>query len=268
MANKWKQRLCGMLILCIMLMTCLVRTEAAEPRRACKVVSLKQNTIANYKFQVEYNSTYTVATLCDYVYKISVPSGGFIKVQYYGDRSGTLHKKINTKRELFGQPVAGYIHKGSNYFALEKGTYYLHPEIDGKLKWSFVKMSVPSNYCRSKAQKLVAGTKKIVYFDRGYEFARWFKIVLPTSKRLTVYCDNLDVSEPFISHVLVYKANGRVAGRPDSEAYGKADSHRYRTPVLTKGTYYICLSRVDFYAVGEDSGYIDEGGRLVHLYWK
>lgn len=231
--------------------------QASTERYVYKTISPKQNTYITGKGEAySYNSDTGVSTTTFYLYKMTVPSAGFIRIQTTTpSKLMCLYRSINRSKSLWdSNSIAGFDGKKLYYRVLPKGTYYLAVESSTRFRWTFIKFAPTSNYCRTRATALSAGQTKTIVYNYGYEFSKWYKVVLPTRKTITVTFKSLDDYYPDFE---VFNYRGLYIRCPELTATS------YRTAILPKGTYYIRVNRHYDY---DDYDYYNE--RICQLTWR
>ncbi|MDO5133883.1 MAG: hypothetical protein Q4D81_13035 [Eubacteriales bacterium] len=235
-----------------------LRAEAST-KYVYKITTLKQNTYVTAKGdKSDYNDKTDSYTDTYYLYKITVPANGYVKIQTTNSSKYIyIYRSIN-KNEYIGHSdrIRECYDSKIYYQALPKGTYYIYADSGTKFKWSFVKCKNPSNYCRSRAATLAAGKKTTIVINPGYEYDRWYKVVLKKKKTITVTIKILD--DNYRSDFYLYDSKGSRVNCP----YLTTDS--YRTAILPKGKYYIRILAIDKYS----DAYGDFTGRISQLMWK
>ena len=269
MKKLLKQLLCA--ALSIVLMTGVLPMRAAAGRSFSRidyvVTTMKQNTYVTRKDDTVSNNV-----LHMYVYKITVPSNGMIRIQ--GNKKGfgaKAYKKINKNKGL-GEQTPFCKWEGGNekigYMPVRKGTYYLAvSSADGanpRFKWSFINSKnydQQKNYCRSKAVALAKGKKKTVFFNFNYDFPRWYKITLTKKQRITLSITFMD--DCAFDYDIIDSRGIDIDGEHNSFYYANYDwlnPPNAKTRVLPKGTYYLRIRRNE-----DDFGY--NSGRICQIWW-
>lgn len=260
MKRLLKQSICLLAILCLFAGLVPVQAQAYEKKGQYKIHSLSEDKWVTSPQDDDYY----------HVYKIKIPSDGYISVKVNIDKVTTRHPNRSCAR-LFttykvgedNSPdyfIAGF-YEGENYMAIKKGTYYFCPSAD-KLKFKYVHHSVShgSNYCMEKAKKLTSGKNMREVFAYGYEFTKWYKITLSKPQKIKTFVRTMESTSrygriygPEVELSVIYK-NGVKVKTTDLNYYSKI------TGTLPKGTYYICVKRN---IPADDSEYY--GGRLISL---
>lgn len=252
-------------LLCIALSVVLatgfmpLHASAYSTKYVYKITTVKQNTPVVVKADTfDYDEKTQTNTTVYQMYKITLPSNGYIKAQV-SSKNNTMYiyKSLPSGRALENPDAITTLSSSSTYYkVLPKGTYYIRSSCDLSLKWSFTKINHKSNYCRAKAASLKKGKKAAVVFDYGYEYAKWYKIKLTKKKKITVTKKVMDTLSPR-TDLVIYNSRGvRVQ-------CSMLSGYRYQTAKLPKGTYYIMVLRsFDRY---ESSFY---EGRLDQITWK
>lgn len=238
------------------------------------VSNLKQKT---WKTLKEDSSFYKNDRIFNYnICKITVPSNGYVRIDSSDKTSwiniSTKLQKINSPIDS-GKPYETLYGSKTYYEVFPKGTYYLYGDMYStiKIRWSFVKASNPTNFCRAKAKSLASSKKETIVFNDGYEYDRWYKISLKKKQPITVYYSCLDSSvNPISPYFSVYTSKGDRINCPEYES-GKS----FRTPIQKKGTYYIRIEKREvssYYGRNSNTGKEEyrwnSAGRIRKLSWK
>lgn len=254
-----------MALLCIFAGAVPVQAQAYETKGEYRIHTLAQK---KWLTAPEDGENYTN------VYKIKVPSDGYIKVSVNSDKVTGRHAnrvpamlftsyKVNADNAMDDYHVANF-QPGTHFLALKKGTYYFYPGADNlKFKWEHHAVSHGSNYCMAKAETLASGKNRKVSFAYGYEFAKWYKVNLAKKQKIRLYARRLEskarygrVYGPGIQAIIVNKYGKKIKTT-------EIDTNTQITGLLAKGTYYICLTRLR--PDGKDEYY---GDRLISLTMK
>ncbi|MBQ6636752.1 MAG: hypothetical protein IJH81_10395 [Lachnospiraceae bacterium] len=230
MKRYLKQLICALAILCLAAGFAPVQAEAATTIKGqYRLHTIEQKKWYTYNYSEKYQ---------DY-YKFTVPSTGYIKLDQDTSKTTSHHNaprlSIETNYTEGGIRTMN-VYDDTSYIALPKGTYYIYASHDKmRFKYQFVKQSRTSNYCMAKAEALKAGKNKMLVFDYGYEFTKWYKVDLTKSKRIRIWAASKDGYGDFTPIVI----------DKDGEMYDVTFlyANKSQTEVLPKGTYYILLSR-------------------------
>lgn len=218
--------------------------------------SIKHSTLSRrlnyygYYYQNEYN-----------MYKLVVPSNGYIKVQNKGAGDVEIYNSL-PKTDMPLGVKSGYIYgSDSEYVAVTKGTYYFCSNTENaKIKITFTKINNSKNYCSALSKNLGSSKSETIVFNPGYEYARWYKIKLNKQKSITIKYQMLDGGNSRNSTVgfQLFKSNM-------NEIYCSNISGKdiIRTSILDKGVYYIKVS-----PCGESYYSGNHGGRIRVLSWQ
>jgi hypothetical protein len=229
----------------------------SEAKDIYNTSTLKQNTWKKIK-SVSYSYKNDEDYFDYYYYKITVPSNGYIKFDISGKSSYNIEIVRKLSKNTYDHCAWFDDDSKPFYIALPKGTYYLHNshgDNEPKVRWSFVKASNPTNYCRAKAKTLASNKKETIVFNDGYEYDRWYKITLKKKQPITAYYSCLDYRiSPTSPYFSVYTAKGERINCPEFES-GKS----FKTPIQNKGTYYIKVEKRSDW---------DTTGRIRTLRWK
>lgn len=253
--KSMKRLLCVALALVLMAGYAPLRAEAAlKQKYTYHVVKLKPKKFVTTKLaKIEYRNGRWTNEI--YLYKIQVPANGYVKIQTANSSSAfSIYRNYKKNKEL---QISDALYTGSgqkNYsIVLPKGTCYICANQKAKIKWSFVKAATPKNYCRATATAIKKGKKTTAVFHDKYEFPRWYKLTLTSNRAITVTAKALDSKSGTHSFEV-------LDSRGVSVETTILKSHKVKTKVLPKGTYYICLSTSD------DYGYYNN--RVIQLTWK
>ncbi len=258
-------------VLAMMMLTlCIPQTVEAKDSYSYEVTSLKQNKWITLKSQTSEGDGIVKC----YMYKMSVPANGYVKIE---SSNADVYVGINTelKKNTHPSDLSRSNLKNNNiyYRVLPKGACYIYKMYGGsettRIRWSFIKASNPSNFCRAKARKLGSGKKETIVFNEEYEYDRWYKITLKKTKPITVYLKGID-DEVSTDDFCVYTSKGARINCPEYET-GKS----FRTPIQKKGTYYIRITKRDpsevysyDYATDKNIWGWNRKGRIRTLSWK
>ncbi len=212
------------------------------------------------------SGTQTITTY--YLYKLSVPSRGFITVDTkLSSDSGNLYlcpalSKLSNIIDIDTCSIKSWSvseKTATYYYPLEKGTYYIYADSSIQFKWFFTKAINKSNYRRPKAQKVSAKEEITICMNDGYEYSRWYKLTLSKPKAITLTFTNLmDTPSPYFPNFQIYYADlNRVP-------YTKLEDGKCQTEKLPKGTYYIKIR----YTINGHAWDSDSYSRLFKFSWK
>ncbi len=244
MKRLLKQSICLLAILCLFAGLVPVQAQAYEKKGDYKIHSMSEDKWVTSPGDTDYH----------HVYKIKIPSDGYIKVKVNWDKVPRDKRRRSTSVDLYttyktcednsqNYEIANFI-QGEAYVALKKGTYYFNT-YTSLLKFKYVHHSVSHghNYCMEKAKNLTSGKNRREVFAYGYEFAKWYKITLSKPQKIKAYCERMEstgrfsrIFGPDISLMIINK-NG-VAVKTT-----RLDRFTQITGTLPKGTYYICVQR-------------------------
>ncbi len=237
-------------LIAVIMTICIPHKAEAKANYKYNIYDLKKNVWTTLK-----GNGYDGITTTYNLYKISVPQNGYITINRGKYDDIYFYKaSIKTKGAIGSAYKSLYIDR-KNIFVLPKGDYYLNVSEDSKIKWNFTKASNTTNYCRAKAKQLANGKKETVVFNDGYEFDRWYKVVLKKKKPLTVNLKalDMDLSKSFC----VYNSDGEKINCPEL-----ISKKTYRTASIPKGTYYV---KIKFTA---SSLWDEYEPRIVQFSWK
>lgn len=252
-------------IICVLLVACLATgftpsaVQAATIKGNCRIYTVKENKWYTEKGSEKYN---------DY-YKIKVSSVGYIKLDVDTSKCNIHHNPARLSIETgYGDngAILNRIYNGRSYIVLQKGTYYLsasHTNL--RFRYDFVKKSRSHNYCKAKADTLKAGVTKTRFFDYGYEFEQWFKVKLDGSRAIKIALTSGDGWGDF--ELKAYSSDAREIDLKDVGEDG-SDTSIYETEKLSKGTYYITVSRPKTMdSRSSRTGKLKYKGRVFTLKW-
>lgn len=250
--KSMKRLLCVALSLFLIAGYAPLRTEAAlKQKYTYHVINLKPKKFVTTKLsKIDYrNGSWINET---YLYKIKVPANGYVIIQT-SDSSCvfSIYRSYKKNKDLSDILCSGSGQK-SYSIVLPKGNCYIRANKKAKIKWTFVKAATPKNYCRAKATAIKKGKKMTAVFHDKYEFPRWYKLTLTSNRAITVTAKALDGKSGIHSFEVVDSRGVCVETTI-------LKSHKVKTKVLPKGTYYICLS------TGDDYGYYSN--RVIQLTW-
>ena len=215
-------------------------TYKIKSLHAGSIVTAAGSTAKTYEGNYVWSQTVTV-------YKISVPSKGYVRVKAAGSSTpylyllkSNLNKKVHPSAQtnwmadgsLKGHNLTQWL--GLGYASVKKGTYYIYAEKGTRFQYNFKKQSTkPSNTGSSKAIKIKSGTTEYTYINKGYKRIRWFKISVPSNKVLTIILKSFFTGESW-TQVKVYDSKLK-------SVYLQTGTQISKTLALKKGTYYIKL---------------------------
>ncbi len=229
MKKYLKQLICALAILCLVAGFAPAQAEAATIKGSYRIHTIKQK---------KWYTSISSEKYTDY-YKFKVPSTGYIKLEVDTSKTTSHHRApritIDTNYADGGIRTVD-VFNGTSCIALPKGTYYFYATHENtRFRYEFVKQSRTSNYCQAKAESLKAGKNKIVVFDYGYEFTKWYKVSLTKSKKIRIWAAPKDGYGDYTP--IVIDKDGKIHDVTFLYA------NKSQTEVLPKGTYYILLSR-------------------------
>ncbi len=191
-----------------------------------------------------------------YAYKITVPANGYLKVDVkFQEENNEVDILSSIKKNTYDYYTDLYSSDSKNktfYVVMSKGTYYFVNRLPCKIRWKFIQSKNPTNSCRAKSKKIASNKKEMVVFNHGYEFSRWYKVVLKKRQPITVNLRCLD-GDSSTEDFDVYKSTGESVNCPPL-----VDYKTYRTTILPKGTYYINIKH--------DPWGLDK--RIMNFSWK
>lgn len=244
MKKTLKQFICALAVLCIIAGFVPVQAQAYVKKGDYKIHTLSED---KWVTAPEDDEKYTN------VYKIKVPSDGYIKVKVNIDKVKSRHPnracaRLFTTYKVNAEDAPDYFiagfYEGENCVALKKGTYYFCPIATSlKFKWEHHSKSHGSNYCMSKAKKVTSGNKYTACFQYGYEYPKWFKITLSKKQKIQVTAKRMESSSRYGRiggpgfDVLIVNNKGIPVSITNDGYETKL------TGLLAKGTYYICIQR-------------------------
>lgn len=249
--KKLTKRLITLAIAALMLTT-LIAPVTASAAVNYQFKTLKAGTTAQKSYK--YNS----ATGIHYTYYT-------IKVDKPGQLAFTLSDDgyvyiYNNKNDLINGTYKNS-YKSISYrsdckaVAVEKGTYYLNVS-DGTAKYKFTAAPAAGNYCVSKAKTVAASTNTKVMLTPKTNYSRWFKISLPSKKKIT-YTTNTNTAATSIE---IYNTKMQKL-----ETIKNGSDVKYCTKEKqAKGTYYIRVKSQTRYAGDRDYAF----GNIYTFKWK
>jgi len=252
MKKALKNWVCLLTVLCLIAGFIPVNAQAYEKKGHYRIYNLAQSK--------SVTDPYNGRNITN-VYKIRVPSDGYIKVSVT-----TKYIKNPSRgmlRNLYKIPVKLYtwynvdsdfaddkyfianFTSGESYIALKKGTYYFHSCCHGlRFKWEHAAVSRGRNDRMSRAETMTSGKTKRVYFAYGHEFTKWYKITLTKKQKIQVYARRMERRAHY-THVFgpgfqttIVNSKGKRINTTNIREYLQL------TGLLPKGTYYICLRRM------------------------
>jgi hypothetical protein len=255
------KRLFVALIAFIVVCECMpVQKVEAKRINSYKTVQLKQKTWGVFQYNNIINDSYKYKMI-----KINVPANGYVKLETKKQGSTVIeiyHKSRLKKNDDIYPDTNLYDHK-TYYRLLKKGDNFLtvglylsdatSKSTNIKIRWTFIKASNPSNSCRAKAKKIASSKKETIVFNDGYEYSRWYKIVLKKRQPITVNLKCLDDGGSSSEDFDVYNSSGESIHCPPL-----VDYKTYRTTILPKGTYYINIKHDPW----------ETGNRIMNFSWK
>ncbi len=255
------KRIIATLIAMVMLAVCVPQKVEAKTYYSYEKIPLNQKTSWTTTKKREISNKGEDSCLKYYAYKISVPANGYVKVDVkFPDtyRGLYINTELKKNKDYANHTYDSYYTEdytnATFYRVLPKGTYYFINYDSYKIRWKFIKTPDSSNYCRVKAKKLTSGKKETIVFSDGYEYDRWYKVVLNKKKPITVNIKGLDGD--YTDNFKVYSSKGENIPCPE------LDINKYRTRSLAKGTYYIKVAQ---YNSGDP---IRKINRIQTLSWK
>ena len=250
-----KQLACFLLAVMITAAFVPLPARAATEKYNYKIISLSQKKWVTAKPD-SYNKNTNTYTF--YLYKITVPANGFIRIDTKSDFDFNIYKTINKKKSIEDNQVYELLYEGKTYRrVLPKGTYYINAG-GMTLKWQFTTAKNPTNFCRTRSTRLKAGYKKTEVFNFGYEFDRWYRISLTARKPINVTLLHLDTYflDGYSISSSIYNSQGiRVSCK-------KLEGINFKTAVLPRGTYYIRIHR------SLDEHLRSFEGRICQFWWR
>ena len=173
-------------------------------------------------------------------YKVVVGGEGYITLTSKTDDEDSIpyYEILNSKKHEFSDHtyVDGGVYGNKTIkVAVSKGTYYIHyfggdSDDTACVKYTFTSIKQPTNYCKSKAITLKAGTKKKMYQTPKYGFNSYFKIKLGTKRKVTVYSE---------SNITIINSKGKKYETSVDYSYDEYINKYKTTKKLPAGTYYI-----------------------------
>ncbi len=203
------------------------------------------------------------------IYKIKIPADGYITVTNYNYKNDDNDLYLFDDLSKAKSNVGVYYPEGRIYtfngrktenFPVAKGTYYIYSYRIGSYNFKYAFKAVSpkgDNYCAANAKTLKAKKKVIISTPRNYNYDRWYKIKLTSSKRISFTFEDMLISAE------------NASNSPSFDLYDSEKNHislvhdsgfRYE-PIskLAKGTYYIRVNT----GVWANSNY-----SLYRLSWK
>lgn len=272
--HLWKQTICFVLISIICITILPASVQAAEQKGISSINikyayksagTLTADTTTKIKSRV-FNNDFDNPKYTYYCYKISIPENGYIKLTaWLGEASYAdvcflpAPKKCNTSLYASQNALVSVDYnsrsggtKQAKYLSLNKGTYYLCTDASIKIKYSFYKSTSTTNYCKAKASSLAAEKNKIICFNKGYEYDRWYKIKLTSKKAISITWKILGYSNSlYYTSFTLYDSKGKEISCP------QLDGDVYRTAKQPIGVYYIRIT----------TQYLNSGA-VVSIKWK
>ena len=186
----------------------------------------------------------------EYLYKIKAPSDGVIEIEPGADvnhSSGGASVEtmlLNSKCKAVSDE--SYSNKDDRTkYCVRKGTYYIKATDDGlfQFRYRFTKMKTSKNVKQSKAMSVKRGktVKGILAAGEGEKNGRWYKIVLPKTKKVTV-STKVSVGDINDYSVYIYKKGSSkpvFAVTAPIRFGGPAKYSMSKKCLLDKGTYYM-----------------------------
>ena len=186
----------------------------------------------------------------EYLYKIKAPSDGVIEIEPGTDvnrSSGGASVEtmlLNSKCKAVGDESYSNEDDRAKY-CVRKGTYYIKATDDGlfQFRYRFTKMKTSKNVKQSKAMSVKRGktVKGILAAGEGEKNGRWYKIVLPKTKNVTV-STKVSVGDINDYSVYIYKKGSSkpvFAVTAPIRFGGPAKYSMSKKCLLDKGTYYM-----------------------------
>ncbi len=268
MKKALKNWVCLLIAFCMIASFIPVNTQAYEKKGHYRIYTLARN-----KWAEAPKSTKNITN----VYKISIPSDGYIKVSVAVKHIPADSKAV--RRRWYKIPATLYtwynvdsdsadskyfiadFTSGESYVALKKGNYYFRPPCTGvRFKWEYAAVGPGTNDRKSRAVTLTSGKTKRVYFAYGHVFMKWYKITLSKKQKIHVFARRRErdvywarvLSPGFQTMVLNSKGKKINTTRLSENTQG--------TDLLPKGTYYICLRRMP-----SKSRRMNYGDRIISL---
>lgn len=264
MKKRLKQLFCLLMIISFFSRFISVQTEASTIIGQYKIYNLPQK---KWVKSPVYSGNRQV------FYKFKITSSGYYKIQF--DDSKLKRNRhnlagvqiLNTYR--YDDDDVTYLRwerpsEGKTaYGVLPKGTYYLFSNSENlRFKYEFIKLSSPSNTSKAKAKSLKRGTGKKFLFKFNSKNPVWYKVKLTAKHKIRIIAqDKTGTVDP---NVHVFNSKGKELKTTALNDY------TYQTKTVSKGTYYIKLSRKTGYDNHRfrrsGSGYYQ--GRLIYFMWK
>ena len=268
MKKALKNWVCLLAVLCMIAGFIPVNAQAYEKKGHYRIYNLAQS-----KWVSNPDNGKNITN----VYKIRVPSDGYIKVsvttKYIKNKSKALKRRfskipvmlytwynVDSDFAIDKYFIADFL-SGESYMALKKGTYYFRPSCYGlRFKWEHAAVNPGSNDRMSRAETMTSGKTKRVYFAYSHEFTKWYKITLTKKHKIQVFARRMERRASYANvfgpgfQITVVNSKGKKINTTKSSEYTQL------TRLLPKGTYYICLKRLTPKTRRE--GY---GDRLIHL---
>ncbi len=245
----------------VMLAVCIPHKAEAKTLYRYNITKVKQNKWFSAKsVSYDYKSNNPLQTFN--LYRIAVPANVYVTFERDKKDSSiwVFDETLKTRGQLDTSSFFDFYYGDDRptkfSVVLPKGSYYLYVNLDTKLRWSAIKVSDYSNFCRVKARKLVSGKKETIVFADGYEYDRWYKVILKKKKPLTVNLKSLDVNRAKTFYV--YDSKGNQIQCPELTT-----NTSYRTASIPKGTYYIRVKHEDNSSLWNSSY-----ARIVQFSWK
>ena len=223
-----KHALISFVLIVVLLIATAMPASASVDKTKIVTASLNQWFNAN-NYDYFYDEKNGEAIYTYYVYKVTVPSDGYLELSIKG-WSLRLYKKLSDAVEHEYSREICEIHGNDTVkVAVDKGTYYVRAY--GQVRCSFKAVKATGNYCMAKASRLAAKKTVTACMSNKHYYSRWYKITLKRRKQITFWSNQGD-------QVYVYDAKGREL---DTEHAG-TQSTRYFTKKQKKGTYYLRIT--------------------------
>lgn len=240
-----------MVLAVLMAVTLLVPVQAKAAVNY-QFKTLKAGTVAqkSYKYNGDTGIHYTY-------YTITVSKPG--QLLFTLSDTGYIYL-YNNKKDLINS-THNYSYKTISYrsdsksVAVEKGTYYMEVS-DGTAKYKFTAAPAVTNYCVAKATAVKAGKTTKVMLTPKTNFSRWYKITLPSKKKITYTANTATHAQD----IEIY-----TAGMRRLETIKNGSDVKYCTKLKQpKGTYYIRIRSQRRYQGDRDYAF----GDIVTFSWK
>ncbi len=218
------------------------------------------------------------ATQTYHVFKLTVPSDGYLKIEQKPKDTPWTTAKIYSNIYVYkkfpkngSSPIGDQLYdtafasEESRYVPVLKGTYYISSSDAATIRITHTKAQVRNdNYCRALAKTIKSKQKVTIVDLEGYETDRWYKINLTKDKKITITLKTLGIHQTTQGDNL-NRGDFRLynSGKTIQKITPKGDYKTFTTEKLPKGTYYLRI----YFGAGSNND-IQERERIRTLTWK